>query len=109
MVGAGRCGPFVFGDPSGVCPRVGDHSVHLHSFLIVIAKMWEKWKTFAHALGRFQTKLILNLFYYVALAPVGALCRWRVNPLGLGRTGGRSAWTYRKNDQDTLDSLKEQS
>ena len=45
--------------------------------------MWEKWKTFAHALGRFQTKLILNLFYYVALAPVGALCRWRVNPLGL--------------------------
>lgn len=71
--------------------------------------LWEKWKVFAHALGRFQTKLILNLFYYGALAPVGALCRWRVDPLGLKRTAVSSAWIPRKNDQITLSSMKEQS
>lgn len=41
----------------------------------VFRKIWSGWKAFAHKFGRFQTLLLLTLFYFIVLAPLGSLFR----------------------------------
>jgi hypothetical protein len=55
--------------------------------------LWEHWKTFAHALGNFQARLLLLLFYYVVAAPFALGLKLLSDPLRL-RTR-RPEWTPR--------------
>ncbi len=64
--------------------------------------LWKAWMTFAHALGRVNTVIILTVFYVVILAPYGiasALAR-------LFAKKSTPAWILREPDEPTLESLR---
>ena len=43
--------------------------------MAVLKAIWEGWKRLAHRIGVFNTKLLLFLFYYLALGPVSLTVR----------------------------------
>lgn len=74
--------------------------------------LWERWKIIAKAIGRFNALVILTIFYFVILSPLGALFRlfgW--NPLRTGAKERNKAtnWQQVSNPQPDLETLKRQS
>ena len=45
---------------------------------------WAKWKTIAHTIGDFQSRLLLSTFYFVVLGPFALSARAFSDPLKLG-------------------------
>jgi len=75
-------------------------------------KIWNGWKKVALKIGRFQTALLLTLFYFLVLAPFGALFRlfgW--DPLKTSRRHLRSGtnWSDVADGEPDLESLRRQS
>ena len=56
------------------------------------ARAWERWKVIAHAIGTFQARLLLSVFYFVVVPPFALIVKVK-DPLGLRRQGG--GWTER--------------
>jgi hypothetical protein len=52
---------------------------------------WEQWKIIAHKIGVFQSKVILNIFYFLIIFPFGLGVRLFSDPLRLRRQNG-SNW-----------------
>jgi hypothetical protein len=78
----------------------------------LLGKIWTGWKKFAHAFGRVQTIILITLFYFLILVPLGAVFRllgW--DPLGTRGFGSNkmSNWQEVKSKSPDLDSLKRQS
>lgn len=74
--------------------------------------LWERWKIIAKAIGRFNALVILTLFYFVILSPLGALFRlfgW--NPLKSGQKEHQkdTNWQPVENSQPDTEALKRQS
>ncbi len=42
---------------------------------MAVKKIWAMWKKFAHVFGRFQTKLILTMFYGLIFIPFSLVIR----------------------------------
>ena len=40
-----------------------------------LEELHDKWLRFAHVLGWFNTRLLLSLFYYLVITPVGVVMR----------------------------------
>lgn len=76
-------------------------------------KLWAGWKRIAHKIGRFQTKVIITLFYFLVLSPFGGLLRlfgW--DPLdskGFSSTTTGSNWKPVAREELTPDDLRRQS
>jgi len=45
--------------------------------------VWEKWKILGHKIGNFQARLILGVFYFIVIAPFGAVVKYISKPLRL--------------------------
>ncbi len=60
------------------------------------------WMMFAHALGRVNTVIILTLFYFVILAPIG-IC---VRIASLFKASTSPSWEEKKPVPPTLETLK---
>lgn len=58
----------------------------------LLKRIWECWKVIAHAIGNFQARLLLALFYFLLLAPFGLGVRLLSDPLGL-RKKGHAYWS----------------
>ena len=43
----------------------------------LLAQPYRAWMTLGHALGWFNTRIILGLFFYLVLTPLGVVLRWR--------------------------------
>ena len=79
---------------------------------LVLKKIWNGWKRLAHKVARVQTTILLTSFYFLILAPLGALFKlfgW--NPL---ETRGfhspkSSNWKKIATAAPDLESLKRQS
>ncbi len=71
--------------------------------------LWAWWKPKAHAIGVFQTKLVLTLFYVLAFAPFALAARvlgfWR-RSAAKDSPGG---WLSRETRDRTLADLRRQS
>jgi hypothetical protein len=52
----------------------------------MLRRLWARWKALAYTLGHFQSKVLLNLFYALILAPFGLAVRLFSDPLRLRRT-----------------------
>ena len=76
-----------------------------------LKQIWEGWKRIAHKIGRFQTKLLLTLFYFLIISPVGAVMRafgW--DPLDSSpRKRMQSNWKDVSDGEPDIDSLRRQS
>ena len=66
----------------------------------VLRWVWRHWSDIARAIGDFQSRLLLTLFYFTVLAPFGVGARVGVDPLRLRRRAGGSAWVARGSRAD---------
>ena len=62
--------------------------------------VWEWWKPIAHAIGRFQTKVILTVLYFLLLGPLSPVFAVK-DPLGLRRPLGWQKFVSRATDLAT--------
>lgn len=61
------------------------------------------WRRFLHAVGSYQSRLALSLFYFTLVAPFALIARLSQDPLGLNtRETGDSHWRGRDSDRDDL-------
>jgi hypothetical protein len=47
----------------------------------VLKRYWQSWKPVAHAVGTFQARVLLTLFYAVLVLPFGLFVRLFSDPL----------------------------
>lgn len=73
----------------------------------LLKKLYSRWKTIAHHLGIFQSKVILTLFYFILLLPFGIIFSLFKDELGV-KTAQKSTWTRKKNQSMSIAELKEQ-
>jgi hypothetical protein len=61
----------------------------------MLRRMWEAWKRLAHRIGNFQARVLLTLFYAVAILPWGLIVRLFADPLRIRRPPDK--WLGREN------------
>ncbi len=69
--------------------------------------IWERWKIIALHIGVFQSRVILSLFYFILLLPIGFVFSGFKDALGI-KTKHTSTWRNKEKQSLTLDQLKEQ-
>ena len=77
-----------------------------------LKKAWEGWKKIAHRIGRFQTMLLISLFYFLVIAPLGLLFRlfgWDPLETKGFKSGKQSSWKKFDSKSHELESMKRQS
>ena len=60
-----------------------------------LARAWARWKRIAHAIGNFQARVILTVFYFVVVPPFALVLKVWKDPLALRPPAGPSFWTSR--------------
>jgi hypothetical protein len=53
--------------------------------LKMLKRLWEGWKKVAHAIGNFQARVLLTIFYAVLVLPFGVAARLFSDPLRIKR------------------------
>lgn len=66
----------------------------------VVRRAWESWKRVARAIGDFQARVILVLFYFVALGPFALVVRWTSDPLAI-KAATPKGWRVREAGKDS--------
>jgi hypothetical protein len=51
----------------------------------MLKRLWQAWKAFGHAVGNFQARVLLTIFYGVLLFPFGIAMRIFGDPLRIKR------------------------
>ena len=74
--------------------------------------IWARWKKVAHVIGRFQTRVLTTIFYFVVISPVGLVMRafgW--DPLEVHRSKAKRDTNFRpiKQDEPNSESMRRQS
>lgn len=72
-----------------------------------IYRLWSMWRSFAAKLGAFQSRLFLNLLYFVVVAPFALFVRISRDPLRIKTTDG-SSWNDRQASVADLDGARRQ-
>jgi hypothetical protein len=49
----------------------------------MLKALWRKWLVVAHAIGRFNSHIIMMLVYFVFMTPFAMAVRWFADPLRL--------------------------
>ncbi len=78
----------------------------------IARKIWNGWKKIALKFARFQTALLLTLFYFLMLAPLGLVFRlFRWDPLQTGRRHRtkKTNWSPVTDSEPDLTTLRRQS
>ena len=68
---------------------------------------WAHWKKIAHAVGVVQTRVLMVIFYFIAVLPIGLIMRLAGDPLHLKRPTG-SNWTVHRHQEPSMDSARQQ-
>lgn len=75
-------------------------------------RVWNGWKKIAIKIGRFQTALLLSIFYFVILVPVGLVFKlfgWDPLKARQKQRHQSSNWQAVSNDEPDIESLRRQS
>jgi len=78
----------------------------------LLKKAWKGWKKIAHRIGRFQTMLLISLFYFLVIAPLGFLFRlfgWDPLETKGFKSSKQSNWKTFDSKSHEFESLKRQS
>jgi hypothetical protein len=68
---------------------------------------WAHWKKIAHAVGVVQTRVLMVIFYFIVVLPIGLIMRLRGDPLHL-KAPTDSNWTPHRHEEPSLDSARRQ-
>ena len=68
---------------------------------------WERWKKIARAIGVVQTRILLVVFYFIFVLPLGLFMRLRGDPLHFKEPHG-SNWTPHRNQDANLETARRQ-
>ena len=68
---------------------------------------WERWKKIARAIGVVQTRILMVVFYFVFVLPLGIVMRMRGDPLHLRAPHG-SNWTPHREQDANLETARRQ-
>ena len=60
-------------------------------------------------LGNFQARVLLTVFYFLVVGPVGLFLRWKNDPLKLRHQESATYWLDRETRDLTLDDARRQS
>lgn len=72
-------------------------------------RLWERWKKIALAIGTFNGRVILAVFYFAVVTPFALLSRAFSDPLGREAAGeAPSFWQARQTRVKTLEDAKRQ-
>ena len=66
--------------------------------LRLLASAWARWKVIAHAIGDFQARVLLSLFYFVVVGPFALAMKQLADPLRL-KPGSADGWMARQPSQ----------
>ncbi|HVO27474.1 MAG TPA: hypothetical protein VMW56_28000 [Candidatus Margulisiibacteriota bacterium] len=69
--------------------------------------VWERWKKIARAIGVVQTRILMVVFYFLFVLPIGLLMRMRGDPLHLKEPQG-SNWTPHRSQDANLETARRQ-
>ena len=75
-------------------------------------KFWNGWKKVALKIGRFQTALLLSIFYFLILVPVGLvfnLFGWDPLEMKKRHRERSSNWKTISSDEPDIEALRRQS
>jgi hypothetical protein len=76
---------------------------------ILIRRFWEGWKSFTYAMGGFQGRLLMGLFYFFIVTPFGVTLQLLGDPLDLREPKKPSNWIPRNDPANvTVDEAKKQ-
>ncbi len=89
----------------GLAAALGGRAVLVPGLLGPVQRVWMAG---AHALGSFNTRVLLGLVYFLALTPIGVIMRWVVgrDPLDRRLRDRPSYWIERKRDTDPSGSME---
>ena len=73
----------------------------------LISRGWAAWQEIAIAIGDFQARLLLSVFYFSIAAPFGLITRLLADPLRLRRHAA-SNWAKRRPPDSDLPSARHQ-
>jgi hypothetical protein len=51
----------------------------------MLRRLWDGWKRVGHAIGNFQARVLLTVFYIILIAPLGLLVRIFADPMRIRR------------------------
>jgi hypothetical protein len=51
----------------------------------MLKRLWQTWKRVGHAIGNFQARVLLTIFYAVLVLPFGIMARLFSDPLRIKR------------------------
>ncbi len=72
----------------------------------MLKRAWQAWKRIAHAIGNFQARVLLTIFYSVLVLPFGIAVRLFSDPLRIKHRPAR--WLEHSNETHDLQWAKRQ-
>ena len=72
----------------------------------MLKRAWQTWKRIAHAIGNFQARVLLTVFYTVLVFPFGIAARLFSDPLRIKRRP--TQWLEYPNEAHDLQWAKRQ-
>lgn len=72
--------------------------------MALLRALWAGWTTVARRIGDFQARLLLTVFYFVALGPFAIGLKLLADPLKL-RPGGVAGWAARSRGEGDAATL----
>ncbi len=69
-------------------------------------QLWQGWVKVAKKIGDFQARLMLTIFYFVLILPMGLIARMFADPLALKRS--TASWTSRTSAPPSLEEARRQ-
>ena len=72
----------------------------------MLRRLWEGWKRVSRAIGNFQARLLLTIFYVVLVAPIGLFVRLFADPLRIRRPCER--WLEKDADEANMVAARRQ-
>jgi len=70
-------------------------------------RVWEGWKRIAHKIGVFQTRVIMTIFYFLLVLPLGLILRVVRDPLNLKHPEGTN-WVPHHQEPHNLETASRQ-
>ena len=72
----------------------------------IFRRLWEVWKRVARAIGNFQARVLLTVFYAVLVLPLGLAVRLFGDPLHIRRPS--ETWVDRDSDATDVSGARRQ-
>ena len=71
-----------------------------------LKELWRRWEKVAKRIGDFQARLILSLFYFLIVLPMGLIARRFSDPLSLNKSAAR--WDAKPSSPARIEDARRQ-